>query len=56
VRLNTVVDFYRSRWVIEEFFKALKSGCAFEPSPVAEGTGARTDYKLISAYNPLTIS
>jgi hypothetical protein len=25
-----VVDAYRSRWVIEEFFKALKTGCAFE--------------------------
>lgn len=25
-----VVDFYRARWVIEEFFKALKTGCAFE--------------------------
>lgn len=25
-----VVDHYRSRWVIEEFFKALKSGCAYE--------------------------
>jgi hypothetical protein len=25
-----IVDFYRGRWVIEEFFKALKSGCAFE--------------------------
>lgn len=25
-----VVDFYRSRWAIEEYFKALKSGCAFE--------------------------
>jgi hypothetical protein len=25
-----VVDFYRSRWVIEEFFKALKTGCAIE--------------------------
>lgn len=24
------VDHYRSRWVIEEFFKALKSGCAYE--------------------------
>lgn len=29
-QLNTVVDHYRSRWVIEEFFKALKTGCAFE--------------------------
>jgi hypothetical protein len=25
-----VVDDYRSRWVIEEFFKALKTGCAYE--------------------------
>jgi len=25
-----VVDVYRARWVIEEFFKALKTGCAIE--------------------------
>ncbi len=25
-----IVDFYRARWVIEEFFKALKSGCSIE--------------------------
>ena len=25
-----MVDHYRSRWVIEEYFKALKTGCAFE--------------------------
>jgi hypothetical protein len=25
-----VVDDYRQRWLIEEYFKALKSGCAFE--------------------------
>jgi hypothetical protein len=25
-----VVDRYRARWTIEEYFKALKSGCAFE--------------------------
>ena len=25
-----VVDIYRTRWVIEEFFKALKTGCAYE--------------------------
>lgn len=24
-----VVDIYRSRWVIEDFFKAIKTGCAF---------------------------
>src|SRR5450432_692827 len=25
-----VVDFYRARWIIEEYFSALKTGCAFE--------------------------
>ena len=25
-----VVDHYRARWTIEEFFKAIKTGCAFE--------------------------
>jgi hypothetical protein len=25
-----VVDMYRRRWIIEEFFKALKTGCAYE--------------------------
>ncbi|HEY9155793.1 MAG TPA: IS4 family transposase [Opitutaceae bacterium] len=29
-QLLEVVAFYRSRWIIEEFFKALKTGCAFE--------------------------
>jgi hypothetical protein len=29
-RILAIVDAYRSRWVIEEFFKALKSGCAYE--------------------------
>jgi len=28
--VEAVVDHYRSRWIIEEFFKALKTGCAFE--------------------------
>jgi transposase-like protein/DDE family transposase len=29
-QVATAVDMYRARWVIEEFFKALKTGCAFE--------------------------
>jgi hypothetical protein len=28
--ITAVVDHYRARWVIEEYFKALKTGCAFE--------------------------
>jgi hypothetical protein len=27
---TVVVDHYRARWLIEEYFKALKTGCAFE--------------------------
>jgi len=29
-QMLAVVDHYRNRWIIEEFFKALKSGCAYE--------------------------
>lgn len=29
-QIVAVVDWYRARWVIEEYFKALKTGCAFE--------------------------
>lgn len=28
--LLRVIDLYRTRWVIEEYFKALKTGCAYE--------------------------
>lgn len=28
--IAAIVDAYRTRWMIEEFFKALKTGCAFE--------------------------
>jgi hypothetical protein len=27
---EAIVDHYRARWVIEEYFKAVKTGCAFE--------------------------
>jgi len=29
-QVEAIVDAYRARWVIEEYFKALKTGCAFE--------------------------
>ncbi len=29
-QVEAVVDNYRGRWVIEEYFKALKTGCAYE--------------------------
>jgi hypothetical protein len=47
-----VVDGYRARWVIEEFFKATKTGCAFE-SKQLESFGTLTNllaYVLVIAY------
>ncbi len=29
-QLNRIVDIYRARWLIEEYFKSLKTGCSFE--------------------------
>lgn len=29
-KLEVIVDLYRMRWTVEEYFKALKTGCAFE--------------------------
>lgn len=29
-QLLQIVDWYRTRWMVEEFFKALKTGCAYE--------------------------
>ncbi len=33
-QLAAVVDAYQARWLIEEFFKALKTGCAYESRQV----------------------
>jgi hypothetical protein len=30
VDIERIVDAYRARWVIEEYFKAIKTGCAYE--------------------------
>jgi hypothetical protein len=32
VQIEEIVDAYRARWVIEEYFKALKTGCNYERS------------------------
>jgi Transposase DNA-binding/Transposase DDE domain len=29
-QVERIVDIYRARWVVEEYFKALKTGCAYE--------------------------
>lgn len=50
--LKAVVDGYRTRWVIEEYFKALKSGCAFESRQLesAHGLFNLFAYCLVVAY------
>lgn len=37
--LAWIVDSYRARWVIEEFFKALKTGCAYEARQLEDYEG-----------------
>ena len=41
-QVAAVVDHYRARWVIEEFFQALKTGCALEKRQL-ESFGALTN-------------
>ncbi len=36
--LLRVVDIYRSRWLIEEYFKAIKTGCAYEQRQLDSAT------------------
>lgn len=48
--LERIVDLYRRRWVIEEYFKALKSGCALEKRQV-ESYGALC--KVLALFIPI---
>jgi hypothetical protein len=45
-----VVDAYRARWLIEEYFKALKSGCAFEKRQLESKA---TIVKALSLFTPI---
>lgn len=52
VEVQRVVEGYRVRWVIEEYFKAVKTGCAFESRQLesAHTLQALLAYTLIVAY------
>jgi len=46
-QVEQIVDGYRTRWVIEEYFKALKTGCNFESSQLES---LRTLENLLGIY------
>jgi hypothetical protein len=48
--LLAVVDMYRCRWLIEEFFKSLKTGCAFESRQLETG---KTIFKSLALFTPI---
>lgn len=45
-----VVDFYRARWTIEEYFKALKTGCAYEKRQIEDLHGL---LNVLALYAPI---
>lgn len=49
-QVAAVVDHYRARWLIEEFFKALKTGCAIEKRQL-ESFAALT--KVLALFFPI---
>lgn len=45
-----VVDYYRARWTIEEYFKALKTGCDFESRQLQDYEGL---VNLLAMFAPI---
>lgn len=45
-----IVDYYRARWVIEEYFKALKTGCDFESRQLQDYEGL---VNLLAIFAPI---
>lgn len=48
--MKQVVEYYRARWVIEEYFKALKTGCSFEERQLESMT---TLSSALAAFVPI---
>lgn len=49
-QILAVVDIYRARWTIEEYFKVLKTGCAFEQRQLESKT---TIVKALALFTPV---
>ena len=50
--VSRVIDTYRGRWLIEEFFKALKTGCAFEQRPLES---LKTCSTALALFTPIAV-
>jgi hypothetical protein len=46
--VEAVIDWYRRRWKIEEYFKALKTGCAFERRQIESRAGLTNTLALLA--------
>jgi len=51
--IERIVDAYRTRWVIEEYFKALKTGCAFQKRQLES---AKTIFNALAVFLPIAWS
>jgi Transposase DNA-binding/Transposase DDE domain len=49
-QIEAVVDNYRARWTIEEYFKALKTGCAYEKAQLESFEALQN---LLAIYAPV---
>jgi hypothetical protein len=50
--IAAIVDFYDTRWVIEEYFKALKTGCAVEKRQLES---AATIFNAVAIFMPIAV-
>lgn len=50
--LGRIVDIYRQRWVIEEYFKALKTGCSMENRQVESYHALK---KVLALFTPIAV-
>lgn len=48
--ISRVIDIYRARWIIEEYFKVLKTGCAYEERQLES---RRTLTSLLGVFVPI---
>lgn len=51
-QIGRVVDHYRSRWVVEEFFKSLKSGCMYQQRQLESKRGL---LNALAVFTPIAV-